>query len=166
MAKPAKQHKQVGEEYLADIRPSIIHKFTCPTAAVWAVLLDGDAWCKWTDITKVTWHSEQPFGVGTTRTVEVKDTLIEETFFDWEEGYRMAFRFESSNLPFVSAGAEAYHLIETNDGCELHWRLRISAAFPINLLLNWQIKKSLRDGMLKLEALLQDNSDSSQVTTA
>lgn len=161
MTKPVKQHKQVGEEYLANRRPAATYKFPYPASALWSVLLNGDAWCEWTAITKVTWNNEPPFAVGTTRTVEVNDTIIEETFFGWEEGRRMAFRFEATNLPLVSAAAEDYSIKDSGDGgCELSWYFRISAIFPLNLLLHWQISKGVKSGMAKLEALVKSSAGS------
>ena len=100
MTKPLKAHKAVAEDYLATAKQSsVVHRFPFPPGMVWNALLDAQAWTQWLPITKVTWTSPKPFGPGTTRTVEVGPQVIEETFFAWEEGTRMAFRFERSSLP-------------------------------------------------------------------
>ena len=152
MAK-VKQHKPVAEDYLAD-RPIVVsHAFPFPPSAVWAALLDARAWTEWLPITKVTWTSPQPFGVGTTRTVEIGPQVVEETFFAWEEGSRMAFRFERSTLP-VSAAVEDYRVTPTATGCELRWAGKASAMWPLSGLIPGQLAKGLRDGMPKLEALI------------
>lgn len=153
MAKALKAHKQVGEEYLQKGPVKVSHAFPFPPSAVWAALLDAQAWTQWLPITKVTWTSPQPFGVGTTRTVEIGDQAVEETFFAWEEGARMAFRFEKSSLP-LSAAVEDYRVIPTATGCELVWLGKASAMWPLSGLITGQLAKGLRDGMPKLEALI------------
>ncbi len=154
MAKQLKQHKQVGEEFLAKAKQSsAVHAFPFPPEMVWKALLDGPAWTEWLPITKVTWTSPEPFKVGTTRTVEIGDQQVEETFFAWEDNRRMAFRFERSSLP-VSAAVEDYVIKPTDTGCELHWSGKASAMFPLGMLVTAQLTKSLRDGLPKLEALI------------
>ena len=154
MSKPPRKHKSVGEEYLAGATQKVSHAFSVPAEAVWAALLDPVAWTEWLPITKVTWTSSKPFAVGTTRTVEIGPQVVEETFFAWEEGKRMAFRFEASTLP-VSAAVEDYVVVPTATGCELRWAGRASAMFPLSFLVNKQLAGGLRDGMPKLEALIK-----------
>lgn len=146
-------HKAVGEEYLAKGTVKVVHAFPFPPSAVWAALLDARAWTEWLPITKVTWTSPQPFGVGTTRIVEIGEQAVEETFFAWEEGSRMAFRFEKSSLP-LSAAVEDYRVVPTSSGCELQWLGKASAMFPLNVLISGQLASGLRAGMPKLEALI------------
>lgn len=154
MSKTPKPHKPVGEEYLARARQSsAVHAYPFPPEMVWKALLDGPAWTEWLPLTKVTWTSPQPFQIGTTRTVEAGTAIIEETFFAWEEGRRMAFRFERSTLP-ISAGVEDYVIKPTDTGCELHWSGRASAIFPLGILVTGQLTKGLREGLPKLEALI------------
>lgn len=158
MAKKLKQHKKVGTEYLATVGPKlkVSHAFPFPAPAVWAALLDANAWTEWLTITDVTWTSPQPYGVGTTRTVEVGGMVIEEVFFLWEEGRRMAFYFDKTTLP-ISAGVEDYHVVETPGGCELHWAGKASGPFVIGGLVSNQLAKGIAAGMPKLEALIRDN---------
>lgn len=159
MSKPLKQHKAVGEEYLSTAKPSsAVHAFPFPAKMVWNALLDGPAWTEWLPITKVIWTSPQPFSVGTTRTVEIGDQTVEETFFAWEEGRRMAFRFERSTLP-VSAAVEDYVIEPTESGCELRWSGKASAFFPLGMLVTSQLTKSLQNGLPKLEALIASQPD-------
>ena len=158
MAKAPKTHTQVGEEFLAPAKakPGVVHRFPYPPSAVWAALLDAQAWTEWLPVTKVTWTSAKPFGKGTTRTVEIGSQVVEETFFAWDEGKRMAFRFERSTLP-VSAGVEDYSVVSVPGGCELHWTGRISAMFPIAWLVNRQLASGIKSGLPKLEALIRAN---------
>jgi hypothetical protein len=153
MTKPLKAHKQVGEDYLAKGTVKVSHAFPFPPSAVWAALLDARAWTEWLPITKVTWTSPPPFGVGTTRIVEIGDQAVDETFFGWEEGARMAFRFEKSSLP-LSAAVEDYRVVPTATGCELVWLGKASAMWPLGGLISRQLAGSLKAGMPKLEALI------------
>lgn len=156
MAKALKQHKPVAEHYLEGAKVTVAHKFPFPASAVWAALLDAEAWTEWLPITKVTWTSPQPFRDGTTRTVEVGAMVIEEYFFLWEEGRRMAFRFDKSSLP-ISAGVEDYEIVDVLGGCELRWTGRASAIFPLGFLVTRQLAGGLKSGMPKLEALIAGN---------
>lgn len=158
MAKTLKQHKPAGEEYLATVSPKlkVVHAFPFPASAVWAALLDAKAWTEWLATTKVTWTSPPPFGVGTTRTVEIGAMVVEEVFFLWEEGRRMAFYFDKSTLP-VSAAIEDYHIIATPDGCELHWSGKASAPLFLGGMISKQLAKGIAEGLPKLEALIRGN---------
>ena len=63
-----------------------------PAAAVWADLTSDTPlhWCR--ALTKITWTSARPFGVGTTRTAKVLGLIaLQEEFIVWEEGRRKAF---------------------------------------------------------------------------
>jgi len=153
MSKPLRAHKPVGEDYLAKGATVVRHAFPFPPSAVWAALLDAKAWTEWLPITKVTWTSPQPFKVGTTRTVELGASAVEETFFAWEEGKRMAFRFEKSALP-LSAAVEDYRVVPTAGGSELIWAGKASAPFPLGWLISRQLASGLKAGMPKLEALI------------
>lgn len=154
MAKKLKAHEAVSDAYLEPaLRKPVIRRYPFPASAVWAALLDAKAWSEWLPITRVTWTSPEPFGVGTTRTVETDKEIIKETFFAWEEGRRMAFRFEQSTLP-VSAGVEDYSVVEVEGGCELHWSGRASAIFPLGWIISRQLASGIKAGMPKLESLI------------
>jgi len=154
MARAKKTHTTVGEDYLAASKYKASHRFDLPASAVWAALLDGPAWTEWLPLTGVTWTSPQPFGVGTTRTVNVGDQAIDEVFFAWEEGRRMAFYFQASTLP-VSAAVEDYRVVEVPGGCVLHWTGRASAPLILGWLISSQLAKGLQAGLPKLEALIK-----------
>jgi len=159
MAKALKAHKPVAEDYLATApQSSVVHRFPFPPEMVWNALLDAQAWTQWLPITKVTWTSPKPFGPGTTRTVEVGPQVIEETFFAWEEGRRMVFRFERSSLP-VSAAVEDYRVVAVPGGCEMHWSGKASAPLFLGGVITGQLTKGLKEGMPKLEALIAAEPD-------
>ncbi|MBZ6378052.1 MxaD family protein [Pacificimonas flava] len=151
-----KSHEPVGEEYLAAVSSSLItHRFPFAPDLVWNALLDAKAWTEWLPITNVTWTSPKPFGVGTTRTVEIDKQKVEEVFFAWEEGERMAFYFDKSTLPVKSA-IEDYRVRRAPGGSELIWSGGASG-FPLGWLVSKGLKKGIADGMPKLETLIANN---------
>ncbi len=79
---------------------------------VFEVLADAQAWPRWVSvITKVTWTSPEPRGVGTTRVVEMRGGLTgDEEFLAWEPFTRMAFRFNECSTAAVAAFAEDYRV--------------------------------------------------------
>lgn len=87
------------------------------------VLGDAESWPHWaTVITKVTWTSPEPRGVGTTRTVDMRGGITgHEEFLAWEPHSRMAFRFNQSTSGSISAFAEDYRVVRTPRGCHLTW---------------------------------------------
>ncbi|WP_197509088.1 SRPBCC family protein, partial [Mycobacterium sp. E3247] len=56
------------------------------------VLADAESWPRWASvITKVTWTSPEPRGVGTTRVVEMRGGMVgNEEFLAWEPFSHMA----------------------------------------------------------------------------
>ncbi|MDY6997269.1 MAG: SRPBCC family protein [Actinomycetota bacterium] len=87
------------------------------------VLADATSWPQWaTVITKVTWTSPEPRGVGTTRTVHMRGGIVgDEEYLVWQPYTRMAFRFNESSTGSISAFAEDYRVVETATGCHLTW---------------------------------------------
>lgn len=85
---------------------------------VFEVFEDPDSWPVWAGaIKKVTWTSPKPFGVGTTRDVDITGGLtVHERFFAWDAPYRMGFYFVGTNKPAVNALAEYYELEPMGDG--------------------------------------------------
>lgn len=148
-----KKMQPVGEAYLADRAVEVRGVLKVPASAVWAALVDDRAWTEWLPITRVVWTSPKPFGVGTTRTVEIGNQVVEETFFAWDEGARMAFRFEATSLP-VSAAVEDYRVTPAGEGCEFVWRGKASAPLFLGGLITRQLASGIRAGLPKLEALI------------
>ena len=99
----------------------------CTPERLFEVLEDAEAWPQWAmPITKVTWTSPQPYGVGTTRTVEMRGGLVgAEEFIAWEPFTRMAFRFNEASQKTIRAFAEDYRVIGTPGGCRLTWTMVI-----------------------------------------
>jgi len=154
MAKKLKTHREVGEEFLATAKQSsAVCRYDLPPEMVWAALLDGKAWTEWLPLTDVTWTSPLPYGVGTTRTVRINNFQIDEVFFAWEEGRRMAFRFAASNMP-VTAGVEDYRVVPVEGGgCELHWTGKVGGL--LGFLISAGLRRGIQQGMPNLEKLIK-----------
>lgn len=103
---------------------------------LFGVLADADAWPQWaTVITKVTWTSPEPHGVGTTRLVNMRGGIVgSEEFLAWEPGRHMAFRFNESSTSALAAFAEDYRIEPTPQGCRLTWSLANRLTGPARLV--------------------------------
>ncbi len=99
------------------------------------VLADAEAWPRWAKvITKVTWTSPEPRGVGTTRTVDMRGGIVgNEEFLSWEPFTRMAFRFNECSTQAVAAFAEDYRVEVIPGGCRLTWTMAQKPAGPPRL---------------------------------
>jgi polyketide cyclase/dehydrase/lipid transport protein len=94
-----------------------------PAAAVWTDLTRDDTLTWNRAITGLKWISPRPFGVGTTREIQVLALLkITERYVVWEEGRRKAFVGERLNLPVLKHLAEDYVVEPVSDtSCRFTW---------------------------------------------
>ena len=102
-----------------------------PAQQVWADLTSDDTlgWCR--AISRATWTSPRPFGVGTTRTVRLRGGLlaVDERYFHWEEGRRKSFHVVAASLPLFRRFAEDYVVEEVSPtSSKLTWTI---AAEPL-----------------------------------
>lgn len=130
--KPLHDCTVVGLDYLRSAPTSITVEVTARAtpAQVFAALEDAAAWPKWAPaIKKVTWTSPKPFGLGTTRTVDLIGGMVaEEEFIGWEPNRRMAFYFVRTSMP-ADAFAEDYVLTDLGDGrTEIAWTMAMTPA--------------------------------------
>lgn len=118
------------------------------------VLADAESWPRWASvITKVTWTSPEPRGVGTTRVVEMRGGIVgNEEFLAWEPFSHMAFRFNECSTQAVAAFAEDYRVEVIPGGCRLTWTMAQKPAGPARLamyvvgpLLNLGLRRFLRN---------------------
>ena len=159
MSKTLKDLEPVGKEFLDSPKSqTVVHEFDVPVEQLWRSLLDAAAWEHWLELDKLYWTSEEPLGLHATRTIEVGSDIIEEYFFDWDEGRRMSFHFVRSTLP-IRAMAEDY-LVEANGtGSRLTWTFRVDAFFILVPLLNGRMKSAAAKGFPKLEALIKSDPE-------
>ncbi|WP_310785894.1 SRPBCC family protein [Mycobacterium sp. Z3061] len=118
------------------------------------VLGDAESWPRWAKvITKVTWTSPEPRGVGTTRVVEMRGGIVgDEEFIAWEPFTHMAFRFNECSTKAVAAFAEEYRVDVIPGGCRLTWTMAQKPARGAGLgmavfgpLLNLALRRFLRN---------------------
>ena len=118
------------------------------------VLGEAESWPRWASvITKVTWTSPEPRGVGTTRTVDGRGGMVgKEEFLAWEPFTRMAFRFNECSTRAIAALAEDYRVEVIPGGCRLTWTMAQKPAGPARLampvvgpLLNLVLRRFLRN---------------------
>ena len=118
------------------------------------MLADAESWPRWASaITKVTWTSSEPRGVGTTRIVEMRGGIVgDEEFLAWEPFTHMAFRFNECSTRSVAAFAEDYRVEVIPGGCRLTWTMAQKPAGPAKLamffvgpLLNLALRRFLRN---------------------
>lgn len=118
------------------------------------VLADAESWPRWASvITKVTWTSPEPRGVGTTRVVEMRGGLVgNEEYLAWEPFSHMAFRFNECSTQAVAAFVEDYRVEAVPGGCRLTWTMAQKPAGPARLamyvvgpLLNLGLRRFLRN---------------------
>lgn len=102
------------------------------------VLSDAESWPRWAKvITKVTWTSPEPRGVGTTRIVEMRGGIVgNEEFLAWEPFSHMAFRFNECSTRSVAAFAEDYRVEVIPGGCRLTWTMAQKPAGPAKLAMS------------------------------
>ena len=118
------------------------------------VFADAESWPRWvTPITKVTWTSPEPHGVGTTRTVDAHGgVVVKEEFLSWEPFTRIAFRFNECSTRAFAALAEDYRVEVIPSGCRLTWTMAQKPAGParpamfvVGPLLNPVLRRFLRN---------------------
>lgn len=118
------------------------------------VLSDAESWPRWAKvITKVTWTSPEPRGIGTTRVVEMRGGIVgDEEFIAWEPFTHMAFRFNECSTKAVAAFAEDYRVEVIPGGCRLTWTMAQKPARGAGLgmvafgpLLNVALRRFLRN---------------------
>lgn len=102
---------------------------------VFSIFEDGESWPHWFHaIHKVVWTSERPYGVGSTRTASLAAVSIDEHFFIWEPGRRMAFYATGSSVPLAHALAEDYQLEEIEPGkTRFNYRVAMEPHLTVSL---------------------------------
>jgi carbon monoxide dehydrogenase subunit G len=132
---------------------------------LWEVLDDAESWPQWaTAITKVTWTSPEPHGVGTTRVVNMRGGIVgDEEYLAWEPYSHMAFRFNEASSASIRGFAEDYRIEPTPGGCHLTWvmamapngvasRLGMSLGRPVMSRVFQKFLHNLRDYSSKRHA--------------
>jgi len=134
MARALRNYEPVGPAFLdaggsGHARASVT--LPCSAETVFRCLEDGDAWCEWMGLTRVTWTSARPLSVGATRTVEAFGDTLEELFFTWEPGRCMAFCVVAGTNPLLLALAEEFKVTPLGaTRCRLDYRGAMRMRLP------------------------------------
>ncbi|MFH8370508.1 SRPBCC family protein [Streptomyces sp. NPDC018031] len=106
-----------------------------PVEETWAALT-GDEVSSWTKgMNKLTWTSPRPFGVGTTREIDMSGNfLLRERFYRWEEGRRKTFTGVEATRPIFRHLIEDYVVEPTPQGSRFSWRFAAELRRPWNFV--------------------------------
>jgi hypothetical protein len=103
---------------------------------VFEIFATGERQSEWfKDFVGYRWTSGAPYGVGSTREVELKMLRVKERFFVWEPGKRMSFSIEAITLPLVTQMAEDLRFEPSGNGATwLGWRAAYEPAPAMRLI--------------------------------
>ena len=109
-----------------------------PTSAerVFEIFEDEHAWPLWfSNVKRIEWTSAKPFGVGTTRTVFLKNGFsANEYFYAWEPGRKFGFYFTDTNIPSLKRFAELYELTPIDKNrCRFTLHVGLEPIWPLKL---------------------------------
>lgn len=99
-------------------------RYAAPPERVWESLASDASLSAWgPTISKVTWTTPRPFGLGSTREVVLAPglTRVRERFFRWDEGRGYSFYVYEANAPLFRRFAEDYVLTPDGDGTRFVW---------------------------------------------
>lgn len=140
-------------------------RIEAPPEIVFNVLSESD-WGQWfVDFGSVTWTSPKPYGIGSTRTVQLKMLSVDERFLAWNPGSRFSFSIDAIDLPLVEAMMEDMQMLPLDNGqaTEFRWRVYytptalMSAVHPIARgIFEGMFKQSLANLKTYTEAHLND----------
>jgi hypothetical protein len=149
-----------GEELLRTARARSIaeYEYPIPAESLFAMFEEATTWREFFPvIRKIEWTSPPPFGVGTTRTVNViGGARLDEVFWAWKPGTQMGFEITAASNRALQGLVELYDFSPLDDGrCQLRWemgielsgRMRVAeSSMPSSLLRvqNWCLKRLAR----------------------
>lgn len=133
-------------------------EYPIPAHSLFSMFEEAATWRKFFPvIRKVEWTSPTPFGIGTTRTVNVIGGVrLDEVFWTWKPGAQMGFEITAASNGALQGLVELYDFIPVDDGhCRLRWemgmelsgKMRVAeSSMPSSLLIvqNWCLKRLAR----------------------
>jgi hypothetical protein len=103
--------------------------FAAPVERVWESLTSDASLAAWSaTVSSLTWLSERPFGIGTTREVVLAPGLakVHERFFRWDEGRGYSFSVYEANAPIFKHFAEDYAIAPAGgDATRFTWTVAV-----------------------------------------
>jgi uncharacterized protein YndB with AHSA1/START domain len=106
-------------------------------ARVFEIFAYGEAQIQWfKDFVECRWTTEAPYGVGSTREIQLKLLTVKERFLVWDPGERLTFAIYGSTLPVVTAMLEDIRFEEMSSGRQtrLRWRVHYRPSLPMKLV--------------------------------
>ncbi len=157
--------RTVGADYLdsAPVHEALSQDLPVHADAAFRALEDPASWPEFVGaINEVTWTSPEPYGVGTTRTVQGPGGVIHEEFWGWEDGRSMGFWFTAAAIPVFAAFAEEWRVETTGDSsCRLTWRYAFETprwARPLQPVLGFVFRRQGVGSLKDLAGYLQANA--------
>jgi hypothetical protein len=135
---------QPADESIFETAPEVYRyrvRLSVAPERVWESLTSDASLSAWRlPIRRLTWTSPRPFGVGTTREIELslRTLAIRERFFRWDEGRGYSFYVEALNRPGVRRFAEDYVVEPDGAGAAFTWTIAlepVGALTPVMKLL-------------------------------
>ena len=119
--------------------------------AVWPAFADASAWPSWfSGMKEAHYTSPAPYGVGSTRYVDVQGLRVDETILAFDVAERFAFRADSANLPLFRALVEVITLEPIGGATRVVYRQALEPnpwLRPLAPLLRHQMGRGLRRGL-------------------
>ncbi|MFT5209484.1 MAG: hypothetical protein ACI9CE_001206 [Flavobacterium sp.] len=131
------EYEKVELDFLdsAPIKISLTADLNIAPPELFTLFEDPNAW-EWATIKSMLWETEQPYGRGTIRTVDVSGQgKIQEYFLLWEQDRRICFRFQQGEMKLVSALVEDYQVEALpDDRSRLTWNVAMQLRGFIRIL--------------------------------
>lgn len=95
---------------------------------IFEVFEDEAAWQTWAiPIKRVEWTSPKPYGLGTTRTVEMIGLTGDESFIAWDYPRHMAFCFTQMSATLIESFIEDYVVTPLSNGnTQVQWTMAMT----------------------------------------
>lgn len=136
---------------------------TLPVAAATAFrcVTDPEAYPEWTG-NRFGWTSDEPHGVGSTRTIIARGSKTFETITDWKPGRRLAVRYDKTKNPLQAFGAEYVFEPAGGNSCELTFTFAFAwygvSSIVMNPIYKRMVAAQMATALKKLAALLESES--------
>lgn len=141
-----------------------------PRPAVFAAIAaDPSTWTWFPGLSKASYPSAPPHGVGSTREVTMAGTYYRETMLAWDEPTRWAYRVDESSAPIAHSLVEDWVLEEDHGSTVVRWTFAIDprAAFLVGKPSAGVLMGNLfRRAMKNLDRHLQSSADGDRLATS
>jgi Polyketide cyclase / dehydrase and lipid transport len=129
-------------------------------ARVFDLLSTGETQKEWfQDFVACRWTSPKPYGVGSTREIELRILTVKERFLVWEPGKRLTFSIDAITVPLIKGMVEDMQLEPISDTSTLlRWRAYydpsaiMRAVHPVGRAVFGQMFRASTDGLARFAA--------------